>query len=97
MVTVVDGYNKYTWICHSKYEVVDMLTDFICLIKNQFETTIKILRSDNGTEFFYYKYAGLLSSHGIIHQSSWPYTPQQNGTVERKHKQILEVARALRF
>ncbi|XP_019256000.1 PREDICTED: uncharacterized protein LOC109234449 [Nicotiana attenuata] len=39
----------------------------------------------------------LLTSLGIIHQSSCPYTPQQNGTVEKKHRYILEVARSLIF
>ena len=39
----------------------------------------------------------LFKSQGIIHQSLCPYTPQQNGVVERKHRHIMETARAIRF
>ncbi|XP_019257850.1 PREDICTED: uncharacterized protein LOC109236082 [Nicotiana attenuata] len=39
----------------------------------------------------------LFSVHGIVHQSSCLYTPQQNGVVERRHRHILETERAIRF
>lgn len=92
-VTIVDDYSRYTWICpiQSKCEVFVVLKNF-ALIKNQFDKNIKILRCDNGSEFFNSKCNELLASYGVIHQSSCPYTPQQNGVVERKHRQILEVA-----
>ena len=35
--------------------------------------------------------------HGIIHQSSCPHTPQQNGVAERKMHHLLEVTHALKF
>ena len=34
---------------------------------------------------------------GIIHESSCPYTPQQNGLVERKNGHLLAVIRAILF
>ncbi|PHU23316.1 hypothetical protein BC332_08423 [Capsicum chinense] len=54
-------------------------------------------RLDNGTEFFNVQCQNIFDSHGIIHQSSCVYTPQQNGIIERKHKHILNIARALKF
>jgi len=46
---------------------MEALLHFIALVKNQFNKTIKIIRSDNGPEFnmkiFY-------DAEGIIHQTS---------------------------
>lgn len=36
-----------------------------------------------------------LSDHGIIHQTSCPDTPQQNGIAERKNRTLLKITRAL--
>ena len=33
----------------------------------------------------------------MIHQTSCPYTPQQNGVAERKNRHLMEVARSMMF
>lgn len=70
---------------------------FYNLIKNQFGKTVKVFRSDNGTEFVNNKMVQFCKSLGIVHQTSCSYTPQQNRIVERKHGHLLNVARSLLF
>lgn len=67
------------------------------LVTTQFSLKVKIIRTDNALDFFKNECGSLFASFGILHQSSCPYTPQQNGLVERKHRHILEVARSLHF
>ncbi|XP_074322282.1 uncharacterized protein LOC141659360 [Apium graveolens] len=55
------------------------------------------MRSDHGTEFFNSALNSLLADRGIAHQASCIGTPAQNGRVERKHRQLLSIARAIRF
>ena len=67
------------------------------MIKTQFDSHVKIMRSDNDTEFFNTQCRDLFHYLVILHQSNYPHTPQQNGVVERKHRHILNIARAIRF
>ncbi|CAM8878685.1 unnamed protein product [Rhodiola kirilowii] len=98
-LTIVDDKSRCTWtyLLKTKNEAPDYLIQFYELILTQFGHKIKVLRSDNGTEFFNEKMENYLLNRGCIHQSSCPYTPQQNGVAERKHRHLLNVARALRF
>ena len=50
---------------------------------------MQILRSDNGTEYTYDKFSKFCEDAGIEHQLTTPYTPQQNGVVERKKQNDL--------
>lgn len=82
----------------SKSNPFSLLKAFIAMVKTQFHTIIQNIRSDNALELgssladIYF-----FSKHGIIHQTSCPHTPQQNGVVERKYKTLLETSRALLF
>ncbi|XP_073117115.1 uncharacterized protein [Elaeis guineensis] len=63
----------------------------------QFGVKIKILRSDNGTEYINQEFRAYLQTHGILHQTTCVDTPAQNGVAERKNRHLLEVARSLLF
>jgi transposase InsO family protein len=56
---------------------------------------IKKVRSDNGTEFRNTNIEAFLDEEGIKHEFLVPYTPQQNGVVERKNRMLIEAARAM--
>ncbi|GJU86702.1 putative RNA-directed DNA polymerase [Tanacetum coccineum] len=63
----------------------------------RFDKSIKVFRSDNGTEFVNQNLSVFFNENGIVHQTSCSYTPQQNGVAERKHRHLLNVSRALMF
>lgn len=51
---------------------------------------MKTVRSDNGGKFVNTYLSNLYLLAGIIHQTSCPYTAEQNGVVERKHRHLLD-------
>ena len=67
---------------------------FFAMVKTQFAASIKCLRSDNAQEL---ALTDFLASQGTLHQFSCVERPQQNSVIERKHKHLLNVARALFF
>jgi len=65
--------------------------------ETQFKTKVIMVRTDNGTEFIQSASLGLFGLKGVLHQRYIVKTPQQNGVVERKHRHLLDTARAIRF
>ena len=95
-LTLMDDHSHFTWIylMHTKTETHKNITDFIAYIETQFNSKVKIIRTNNGSEFFMHDFFAL---KGIIHQTTCVETPKQNGIVERKHQHLLNVTRALLF
>jgi hypothetical protein len=96
-LTIVDDYSRFTWVffMHHKSETQHVLANFFSFVQTQFHVSIANIRVDNGGEFFSMR--DFFKQQGTIYQHSCVYTPQQNGVVERKHRHILESARAFRF
>ena len=96
-LTIVDDYSRSVWVhlLNDKTEAPTCLKNFFVMVNTQFQTNVQSFRSDNGTEFM--SLTGYFHQHGILHETSCVGTPQQNGRAERKHRHILNVARALHF
>ena len=60
-------------------KILSIFTSFFNEIKNQFDKTIEVLRSGNAKEYVSSSLSSFSSSQGILHQSTCPYTPQENG------------------
>ena len=75
-LTVIDDHSRHTWIflMHSKSETRKLIQNFIILVKNQFNKTIKAFRTDNGPEF---NCIDICNAYGINHQKSCVETPNK--------------------
>ncbi|CAJ2635918.1 unnamed protein product [Trifolium pratense] len=98
-ITFIDDHSRVCWVylLKGKSDVCQAVKDFVKMVQNQFQTNIQVFRSDNGKEYFNTMLSDFFRENGIVHQSSCPNTPQQNGVAERKNRHLLEVARALLF
>ena len=96
-ISFVDDCTRVTWVYLLKHksDVCDVFRSFHQMIATQFNTYIKVIRSDNGGEYFKTELIEFMNSNGILHQTTCPYSPQQNGVAERKNRHILEVTRSL--
>ncbi|XP_056695641.1 uncharacterized protein [Spinacia oleracea] len=98
-LTIVDDHSRITWtyLIHNKLQVHKVVSEFISMVETQFNKRVKKIRSNNGTEIVKESCRSMFASKGILHENRVPYVPQQNGIVERKHRSLLEISRALRF
>nr|GEZ15875.1 hypothetical protein [Tanacetum cinerariifolium] len=64
-------------------------------LENQLSLKVKVIRSDNGTEFKNNDLNQLCGIKGIKREFSVPRTLQQNGITERKNKTLIEAARTM--
>jgi transposase InsO family protein len=95
-LVIVDDYSRFTWVffLQEKSQTQETLKRFLRRAQNEFVLRIKKI-SDNGTEFNNSQIEGFLEDEGIKHEFSSPYTPQQNGIVERKNGTLLDMARTM--
>ena len=67
------------------------------MVSTQYQQVVRVFQSDNDGEYINGPMQEFMKLHGIQHQISNTYTPQQNGLAKRKNQQLLEVVRASLF
>jgi Integrase core domain len=79
-VIFIDDFSRTTWLylLTSKDEVFQRFLEFTNFVENQYNTTIKIFRSDNGTKYVNKNFSNYFQQKRILHQTSCIYTPEQN-------------------
>jgi hypothetical protein len=66
-------------------------------VYKQFNKKIKVFHLDGEEEFINSKLSSHFLSACIIHQVSYPYTPEKIGMVERRHRTIQELDMTMIF
>nr|GEY07722.1 ribonuclease H-like domain-containing protein [Tanacetum cinerariifolium] len=81
---IVDDYSRFTWVrfLRSKDEAPEAIIKCIKNIQVCLNTTVRNVRTDNGTEFVNQTLREFYETVRISHQISVARTPQQNGVVE---------------
>ena len=96
-VTFVDDFSRIVWVStlKSKDEVFETFLVWKKMVENQTGRKIKVLRSDNGTEYRNDQFSYFCKKEGISRHFTVRDTPQQNGIAERMKITLLEKVRCM--
>lgn len=96
-VTIIDNETKYK--AFTPIRTKGKAKQAVIATVNRWETLtglkVKVIRSNNGKEYEGTDFERWLSDKGIQHETSVPYTPQQNRVAERYNRVISERTMAL--
>ncbi|KAD4179568.1 hypothetical protein E3N88_28159 [Mikania micrantha] len=94
---LVDDFSRFMWvyIIRSKDQAYEAFCKFKSVAESEFGCKVKALRTDRGAEFTSSRFEQLCSEDGIQRYLTAPYTPQQNGVVERKNQTVLGATRSM--
>ncbi|GJW55566.1 retrovirus-related pol polyprotein from transposon TNT 1-94 [Tanacetum coccineum] len=97
ILVIVDDYSRFTLVrfLRSKVEALEAIIKCIKNIQFRLNSTVRKVRTDNGTEFVNQALREFYENFGISHQTSIARTPQQNRIVERQNRTLVEVARTM--
>nr|GEU55721.1 retrovirus-related Pol polyprotein from transposon TNT 1-94 [Tanacetum cinerariifolium] len=94
ILVIVNDYSRFTWVkfLRSKDEALDFIIKFLKMIQVRLKVPVHRMQTDNRTEFVNQTLHGYYEEVGISHETSVARSPQQNGTVKRRNRTLIEAA-----
>lgn len=79
----------------SKDEAAAAIKKFKARAELESGRKLKALRTDRGGEFTSIEFGAYMADHGVHHQLMAPYSPQQNGVIERRNQTVVATTRSM--
>jgi len=94
---LIDDYSRYMWtvLLKEKGDAFFKFKNFKALVEKESGEKIQTFITDRGGEFVSGEFNSFCERTGIRRHLTAPYTPQQNGEVERRDRTLLEMARSI--
>jgi transposase InsO family protein len=95
--TFLDDHTKFSAVVpiNSKSDVPEVVKRTIKQLETQTGHQLKTVRTDRGGEYLNHSLRSYFESKGVLHQTTAPYTPEQNGAAERLNRTLMERVRAM--
>lgn len=97
ILVLIDDFSRYMWIAllKEKSEAFTKFKTFKTLVEQETKMQIQKFRTDRGGEFVSREFNTYCSESGIRRHLTAPYSPQQNGVVERRNRTLMEMTRSI--
>jgi transposase InsO family protein len=94
---LIDDLSRYMWgvVFQSKGEATNAIRRAQATAEAECGRKLRVLCTDNGGEFTVADFVLYCMDEGVQRQYSMPYSPQQNGVVERRNQTVVGMAQAL--
>jgi transposase InsO family protein len=96
-ISFIDDATRYCqlYLVKTKDEALNCFKIYKAEVENQLERKIKRVRSDRDGEYLSNDFGEYCAEHGIIHETTAPYSPQSNGVAERKNRTLTDLVNAM--
>jgi hypothetical protein len=96
-ILLVDDASRFMWVraLASKDTATAAIKHFQATAEAETGRKLRAFRSNRGGEFNSTDFAEHCAEHGVRRQLTTPYTPQQNGVVERRNQTVVGTTRSM--